>query len=83
MKESITLRMSNYRFITTCLNLKEDIIQSHAGDHIIFAVHHPVYANGPTAGNYPVTSHLLPVPIVVSIITGIKSQDRNAIMASF
>src|SRR5688572_11880110 len=62
--------------LASVLELKtsiKDIIQSHSGDHIIFAVHHPIYANGPTAGNYPLTSHLLPVPVLGSIITGIKS----------
>ncbi|HUR31248.1 MAG TPA: BamA/TamA family outer membrane protein [Saprospiraceae bacterium] len=51
----------------------KDIIQSYPDDHIIFAVHHPLYANGPTAGNYPLSSHLLPVPILGTVITGIKS----------
>lgn len=51
----------------------KDIIQSYPDDHIIFATHHPLYANGPTAGNYPLSSHLLPVPVVGSVITGIKS----------
>ncbi len=50
-----------------------DIIQSHISDKIIFAVHHPVYANGPTAGNYSLSSHLLPLPVLGTIITGIKS----------
>ncbi len=49
------------------------IIQSYAGRHIIFAMHHPVYAVGPTAGNYPLSSHLLPLPVLGTIITGIKS----------
>src|SRR5688572_5439685 len=40
----------------------KDIIQNHADGHIIFAVHHPIYTNGPTAGNYPLSSHLLPLP---------------------
>lgn len=51
----------------------KDIIQSHPEDHIILASHHPVYANGITAGNYPLSSHLLPVPIIGTLITGIKS----------
>lgn len=51
----------------------KDIIQSHPDDHIIFAVHHPVYTNGPTAGNYSLASHLLPLPILGTVITGIKS----------
>lgn len=49
------------------------IIQEHHSDQIIIATHHPIYANGPTAGNYPLSSHLLPVPVFGTIITGIKS----------
>lgn len=51
----------------------KDIIQSYAGYHIIFAAHHPVYANGPVAGNYPLSAHLLPVPVVGTLITGVRS----------
>ncbi|MEO6132985.1 MAG: BamA/TamA family outer membrane protein [Saprospiraceae bacterium] len=51
----------------------KDIILSHPSDHIILATHHPIYANGITAGNYPLASHLLPLPIVGTFITGIKS----------
>ena len=61
---------------STVLELKQaikGIIQSHAGDHIILTMHHPIYANGTTAGNYPFSSHLLPLPILGTIITGIKS----------
>ncbi|MEO5906036.1 MAG: hypothetical protein ABIQ11_04885, partial [Saprospiraceae bacterium] len=49
------------------------IIQSNTGKHIIFATHHPIYANGPTAGNYPLSSHLLPLPVLGTVITGVKS----------
>ncbi|HZV70514.1 MAG TPA: BamA/TamA family outer membrane protein [Saprospiraceae bacterium] len=51
----------------------KDIIQSHPTDHIILATHHPVYANGIIAGNYPLSSHLLPVPVLGTLITGIRS----------
>jgi hypothetical protein len=51
----------------------KDIIQSHPTDHIIIATHHPIYANGTTAGNYPLASHLLPVPVLGTLITGVKS----------
>ncbi len=51
----------------------KDIIQSHPTDHIILATHNPVYANGKTAGNYPLSDHLLPLPVLGTIITGIKS----------
>jgi len=49
------------------------IVQSHPTDHIIIATHHPIYANGKTAGNYPISSHLIPLPVIGTIITGIKS----------
>jgi hypothetical protein len=51
----------------------KDIIQSYPSDHIIIATHHPIFANGPTAGNYPLKSHLLPLPVLGTLITGIKS----------
>ena len=51
----------------------KDIIQSYPADHILFLSHHPIYANGPTAGNYPLSSHLLPLPVVGSLITGVKT----------
>ena len=40
--------------------------------NIILATHHPVFANGTTAGNFPAANHLLPLPIVGSLITGIR-----------
>ncbi|MGB4848488.1 MAG: BamA/TamA family outer membrane protein [Saprospiraceae bacterium] len=51
----------------------KDIIQSHPSDHIILTTHHPIYANGKTAGNYPLSDHLLPLPVIGTMITGIKS----------
>ncbi len=58
------------------LDLRQEIksiIQSHTGKHILLAMHHPIYAVGPTAGNYPLSSHLFPLPFVGTVITGIKS----------
>lgn len=51
----------------------KDIVQSYPTDHILIATHHPIYATGTTAGNYPLSSHLLPVPVVGTIITWVKS----------
>lgn len=55
----------------------KDIIQSHPSDHIILATHHPIYANGKTAGNYPLSDHLLPLPVLGTIITGIKTLTNS------
>ena len=62
--------------LSNVLELKQaikGIVQSHSSDHIIIATHHPIYANGKTAGNYPLSSHLIPLPGLGTIITGIKS----------
>jgi len=40
--------------------------------NVIIAAHHPIYSNGVTGGNYGLKSNLLPLPILGSIITGIK-----------
>jgi hypothetical protein len=40
--------------------------------NIIIASHHPVYSNGKTGGNYGMLSNVLPLPILGSLITGIK-----------
>ncbi|MDQ3016532.1 MAG: hypothetical protein M3R25_07430, partial [Bacteroidota bacterium] len=49
------------------------IIQSNVGKHILFATHHPLYSVGPTAGSYPLSAHLLPLPILGTVITGIRT----------
>lgn len=40
--------------------------------NVIIAAHHPVFSNGETGGNYNAASHLLPLPIIGSLITGAK-----------
>jgi hypothetical protein len=37
------------------------------------ASHHPLYANGPTAGNYSFGSNFVPLPVVGTLINGIKN----------
>lgn len=55
----------------------KDIIQSHTSDQIIIATHHPIFANGRTAGNYPLVNHLLPLPVVGTFVTGIQSMTGD------
>lgn len=62
--------------IASVLELRQavkDIIQAYPDEFIIFTSHHPVFVNGPTAGNYPLTNHLLPVPVIGTLFTGIKT----------
>jgi hypothetical protein len=40
--------------------------------NVIIASHHPVYSNGITGGNYPLKNHLIPLPILGSVINGVK-----------
>jgi len=54
-------------------NTIKDIVQSHPKDFIVFASHHPLYANGPTAGNYSLGSNFIPLPVVGTLINGIKN----------
>lgn len=51
--------------------LKEELAE-HKRRNVVIATHHPLYSNGRVGGNYPLTSHLLPVPILGSVITGIR-----------
>jgi len=47
-------------------------LSKHRNKNIIIAAHHPVFSNGKTGGNYDIASNLLPLPIIGSLITGIK-----------
>ena len=49
-----------------------DIVASNKNKNIVIASHHPVYANGKVGGNYPLSNHLLPLPVLGSLVTGIK-----------
>src|SRR5678815_1866632 len=49
-------------------NAIKDIIQTHPTDFIVLASHHPLYANGPTAGNYSFGSNFVPLPVVGTVI---------------
>ena len=50
----------------------QQILARNKSKNVIIAAHHPVYSNGVTGGNYGAASHLLPLPILGSIITGVK-----------
>jgi len=54
-------------------NTIKDVIESHPIDFIVFASHHPLYANGPTAGNYSFGSNFIPLPVVGTLINGVKN----------
>jgi len=49
-----------------------DIVASNKSKNIVVASHHPIYANGKVGGNYPVANHLLPLPVLGSLITGVR-----------
>jgi len=50
----------------------QNILSKNKNKNVVIAAHHPVYSNGKTGGNYGASSHLLPLPILGSLITGVK-----------
>ena len=50
----------------------QQILAKNKNKNVIVAAHHPVHSNGKTGGNYNAASHLLPVPVLGSFITGVK-----------
>ncbi len=50
----------------------QEILSKNKNKNVILAAHHPIYSNGKTGGNYGASSHLLPLPILGSLFTGIK-----------
>ncbi len=50
----------------------EHLLARHKDKNVIIAAHHPVFSNGHTGGNYGAASHLLPLPVLGSLITGVK-----------
>ncbi len=59
---------NNLEFVTYI----QEIVARNKQKNIIFAMHHPVYSNGIVGGDYPLKDHLLPVPVVGTLITGVK-----------
>ena len=55
----------------------QQIMSKNKNKNVVIAAHHPVYSNGRTGGNYGAASHLLPLPILGSIITGVKKLGGN------
>ncbi len=50
----------------------QQVLAKNKNKNVIITAHHPVYSNGKAGGNYGVASHLLPLPVLGSIITGVK-----------
>ncbi|QLG47212.1 hypothetical protein HYG79_06190 [Costertonia aggregata] len=49
----------------------EGYINDAQGKNLVIAMHHPVFTNGEYAGHKDLKSHLLPLPIIGSLINGI------------
>lgn len=49
----------------------EGYIGDGQGKNIVIAMHHPVFSNGKYAGQESLRSHLLPVPVVGTLLNGI------------
>ena len=50
----------------------QQTLSKNKNKNVIIAAHHPVHSNGKTGGNYNAASHLLPLPILGSVITGVR-----------
>ena len=50
----------------------QGILAANKNKNVVITAHHPIYSNGLAAGNYPAKNHLLPLPIVGSLITGAR-----------
>jgi len=50
----------------------QEKLSKNKDKHVIIAAHHPIFSNGKTGGNYGMINHLLPLPILGSVITGIR-----------
>ncbi len=50
----------------------QTILSKNKNKNIIIASHHPVWTNSKTGGNYSLKDHILPLPLIGSIITGVK-----------
>ncbi len=64
---------NNFEFIA---HLKE-ILSKQKSKQVIILSHHPVYSNGKLGGNYQLVNHLLPLPILGTIITSIRKLAVN------
>ena len=59
---------NNIEFIT----FMQELVARNKRKNIVIAMHHPVYSNGKVGGNYPIQNHLLPLPVVGSLATGVR-----------
>jgi hypothetical protein len=50
----------------------QEILSKNKNKNVIIAAHHPVYSNGLTGGNVGLKNHILPLPILGSLIAGVK-----------
>ena len=50
----------------------EEKLSKNKNKNVIIAAHHPIYSNGLTGGNARPVSHIIPLPILGSVINGVK-----------
>lgn len=50
----------------------EEELGDYKSRHIVIATHHPIFSRGKLGGQYRLLNHLLPVPGLASLITGIR-----------
>lgn len=49
----------------------QDILARNKRKNVVIAAHHPVFSNGKTGGNYPLSQHFIPLPIIgTGIVAG-------------
>ena len=54
------------------LTYLQEVLAKNKNKNVVIAAHHPVYSNGKTGGNLGWKDHLLPLPILGSLIAGMK-----------
>lgn len=67
---------NNFEFIAAM----KEILADNKQKHIIIAAHHPMYSDGKLGGYYPIKNHLLPIPVLGTLITSIRKlavDDQN------
>jgi len=50
----------------------EGYINDAQGKNLVIAMHHPIFSNGTYAGHESLKAHLLPAPILGSVVQGVK-----------
>lgn len=50
----------------------KDVLARNKRKNVVLASHHPILSNGNIGGNYPLKNHLLPFPVLGTVITGMK-----------